>query len=203
MSKKPIIGGIILAAIIGVVFVGAQINPDNPEYEERAGYFHNTTIEDTISRSLMKEIWSARMVGTEVSYNPPHEGIGTTWDAPSSFVNQKERQEDHYWSSAVAVERNTPYQFDFVATGNSPETIRITIGDYTIFYEVFHKQGTLVETGISEYYTWDYVGNKNFEISAEDCSSPHSCKIIVERSRYGIFQGATYDGGTVTIFLSR
>ena len=31
MSKKSIIGGIILAAIIGVVFVGAQINPDNPE----------------------------------------------------------------------------------------------------------------------------------------------------------------------------
>ena len=31
MSKKPIIGGAILAAIIGVVFVGAQINPDNPE----------------------------------------------------------------------------------------------------------------------------------------------------------------------------
>ena len=34
MSKKPIIGGIILAAIIGVVFVGAQINPDNPENGE-------------------------------------------------------------------------------------------------------------------------------------------------------------------------
>ena len=31
MSKKPIVGGIILAAIIGVVFVGAKINPDNPE----------------------------------------------------------------------------------------------------------------------------------------------------------------------------
>ena len=31
MSKKPIIGGIILAAIVVVVFVGAQINPDNPE----------------------------------------------------------------------------------------------------------------------------------------------------------------------------
>ena len=31
MSKKPIIGGIILAAIMGVVFAGAQINPDNPE----------------------------------------------------------------------------------------------------------------------------------------------------------------------------
>ena len=31
MNKKPIIGGIILASIIVVVFVGAQINPDNPE----------------------------------------------------------------------------------------------------------------------------------------------------------------------------
>ena len=38
MSKKPIIGGIILAAIIVVVFVGAEINPDNPE---------NTKIEDS------------------------------------------------------------------------------------------------------------------------------------------------------------
>ena len=33
MSKKPIIGVIILAAIIVVVSVGAQINPDNPENE--------------------------------------------------------------------------------------------------------------------------------------------------------------------------
>tara|TARA_B100000408_G_scaffold11662_1_gene8279 strand:+ start:48 stop:182 length:135 start_codon:yes stop_codon:yes gene_type:complete len=31
MRKKPIIGGIILASIVVVVFVGAQINPDNPE----------------------------------------------------------------------------------------------------------------------------------------------------------------------------
>ena len=41
MSKKPIIGGIILAAIIGVVFVGAQINPDNPENKEQV-VFHVT-----------------------------------------------------------------------------------------------------------------------------------------------------------------
>ena len=34
MNKKPIIGGIILVAIIGVVYAGAQINPDNPENEE-------------------------------------------------------------------------------------------------------------------------------------------------------------------------
>ena len=42
MSKKPIIGGIILAAIIGVVFVGAEINPDNPENNkiENSDVFH-------------------------------------------------------------------------------------------------------------------------------------------------------------------
>ena len=49
MSKKPIIGGIILAAIVGVVFVGAQINPDNPENEK---------------------VWSIRMAGPEWDDRP-------------------------------------------------------------------------------------------------------------------------------------
>ena len=49
MSKKPIIGGIILAAIIGVVFVGVQINPDNPENE----------------KSPNSEVWSIRMASPE------------------------------------------------------------------------------------------------------------------------------------------
>ena len=49
MNKKPIIGGIILAAIIGVVFVGAQINPDNPENEKK----------------LNSEVWSIRIAGPE------------------------------------------------------------------------------------------------------------------------------------------
>ena len=48
MNKKPIIGGIILVAIIGVVYAGAQINPDNPENGE---------------------VWSTRIVGSDVSYS--------------------------------------------------------------------------------------------------------------------------------------
>jgi len=44
VSKKPIIGGIILVAIIGVVYAGAQINPDNPENGE---------------------VWSTRIAGPE------------------------------------------------------------------------------------------------------------------------------------------
>ena len=49
MNKKPIIGGIILVAIIGVVYAGAQINPDNPENE----------------KSPNSEVWSIRMAGSE------------------------------------------------------------------------------------------------------------------------------------------
>jgi len=49
VSKKPIIGGIILAAIIGVVFAGAQINPDNPENGE---------------------VWSIRMASSEWDDRP-------------------------------------------------------------------------------------------------------------------------------------
>ena len=48
VNKKPIIGGIILAAIIGVVFAGAQINPDNPENE----------------KSPNSEVWSTRIAST-------------------------------------------------------------------------------------------------------------------------------------------
>ena len=41
MSKKPIIGGIILAAIMGVILVGAQINPDNNQFGN-SDVFHVT-----------------------------------------------------------------------------------------------------------------------------------------------------------------
>ncbi len=49
MSKKPVIGGIILAAIIGVIFVGAEINPDNPENEKDSD----------------SEVWNTRIAGPE------------------------------------------------------------------------------------------------------------------------------------------
>ena len=34
MNKKPVIGGIILVAIVIAIVFGAQINPDNPENAE-------------------------------------------------------------------------------------------------------------------------------------------------------------------------
>ena len=150
MSKKPIIGGIILAAIIGVVFVGAQINPDNPENGE---------------------VWSVRMAG------PGFDNIS-----------------DHVYGP-ITLEREVPYEFHFVPMGDSPERLVISVvqkqmGLATIFSEWFVLEGTLVDTGISEYYTWDYVGNKNFEISFKQCPNQKTCNYDITVERHGNLKGS-------------
>ena len=157
MNKKPIIGGIILAAIIGVVFVGAQINPDNPENGE---------------------VWSIRIAG------PGFDNIS-----------------DHVYGP-ITLEREVPYEFHFVPMGDSPERLVISVvqkqmGLATIFSEWFVLEGTLVDTGISEYYTWDYVGNKNFEISFDQCPNQKTCNYDITVERYGNLKGS------VTISLSQ
>ena len=63
-------------------------------------------------------------------------------------------------------QRYCDYNFGFVPNGDSPQTLGISItGDNTFFSEDFELVGTLVETDISQYYTWDYRGQKYFEIS--------------------------------------
>ena len=161
MSKKPIIGGIILAAIIGVVFVGAQINPDNPENEKDSN----------------SEVWSTRIAGP---------AFDNTWN--------------HKYSPII-LERKIPYEFDFVPMGDSPERLKISVvwsgQGVHVFSEMFILEGTLVDTGISEYYTWDYTGNKNFEISYEQCPNQKTCNYDITVERYGNLKGS------VTISLSR
>ena len=160
MSKKPIVGGIILASIIGVVFAGAQINPDNPENED--------------SNS---EVWSTRIAGP---------AFDDTWK--------------HKYSP-ITLERKIPYEFDFVPMGDSPERLKISVvwsgQGVHVFSEMFILEGILVDTGISEYYTWDYTGNKNFEISYEQCPNQKTCNYDIIVERYGNLKGS------VTISLSR
>ena len=146
MSKKPIIGGIILAAIVGVVFVGAQINPDNPENEE---------------------VWSIRMASPE-------------WH---------ERQTVR--ASLPNLEEGT-YKLGFVPMGDSPTKIRIDIkvrsagSDFAgtswnlLFSEKFVLKGTPVDTGISKYYTWEYVGQKYVYIPEVEREANY--EITIERS---------------------
>jgi len=159
VSKKPIIGGIILAAIIGVVFAGAQINPDNPETEG---------------------VWSIRMASPE-------------------------------WHDRQTVRTNLPnleegtYKLGFVPMGDSPSKIRIDIkvrsagSDFDgttwtpMFSEEFVLKGTPVDTGISKYYTWEYVGQKYVYIPEVEGEAKY--EIRIERS--GNLEGS------VTISLSR
>ena len=154
MSKKPIIGGIILAAIIGVVFVGAQINPDNPENEKNPN----------------SEVWSTRMAGPEFDNISNHR------------------------YSPITLERSVPYKFDFVPMGDSPERLKISVGGkgtgVEVFSEMLYLEGTLVDTGISEYYTWDYIGNKNFEISVNQCPNQKTCNYDIIVERYGNLKGS-------------
>jgi hypothetical protein len=161
MSKKPIVGGIILASIIGVVFAGAQINPDNPENQKDSN----------------SEVWSTRIAGP---------AFDDTWN--------------HKYSP-ITLERKIPYEFDFVPMGDSPERLKISVvwsgQGVHVFSEMFILEGTLVDTGISEYYTWDYTGNKNFEISYEQCPNQKTCNYDIIVERYGNLKGS------VTISLSR
>lgn len=53
------------------------------------------------------------------------------------------------------------YKFTFVPNGDSPKNLAISLlgKDYN-YVENFKLEGTLHETGISEYYTWEYIGDE-------------------------------------------
>jgi hypothetical protein len=57
------------------------------------------------------------------------------------------------------------YLFKFVPNGDSPQSLTILLkGENYNFSENFKLKGTLHQTGISEYYTWDYDGQKTISI---------------------------------------
>ena len=159
MNKKPIIGGIILVVIIGVVYAGAQINPDNPENGE---------------------VWSIRMASPE-------------WHDRQTVS-----------ASLPNLEEGT-YKLGFVPMGDSPTKIRIDIkvrsvgSDFAgttwtpMFSEEFVLKGTPVDTGISKYYTWEYVGQKYVYIPEVEREANYEITI----TRTGNLKGS------VSISLSR
>ena len=58
------------------------------------------------------------------------------------------------------------YFFRFVPNGSSPKVLSITLSGNSFEYtEDFKRVGTPHQTGISEYYTWDYDGEKDITIS--------------------------------------
>ena len=155
VRKKPIVGGIILAAIIGLVAAGAQINPEYSVDEKHPN----------------SEIWSKRIAGPEFANVSIHK------------------------SSSVTLERNVQYKFEFVPMGDSPERLKITIGN--VFSEIFVLENTLVDTGISKYYTWEYIGKENVVISNQHCPNQKTCNYDITVERFGNLEGS------VSISLSR
>ena len=152
MNKTVIAGGIVAVAIVVSMAYGAGMNPGGNE--QRSG----------------GEIWSFRISGTEFHDISTHVvGLGT-------------------------VEGGT-YEIGFVPMGDSPKHIKLRIeGEIPenqryylddpvkteIFSEEFTLQRNLVDTGISKYYTWDYLGQKFVQFPESDGDTMY--EITIARS---------------------
>ncbi|HEX9845072.1 MAG TPA: hypothetical protein VGA92_01250 [Candidatus Nitrosotenuis sp.] len=71
------------------------------------------------------------------------------------------------FTDTFAIEKGT-YQFRFVPNGDSPQILSIALkGDAFSFSEDFELEGTPHETGVSTYYTWEYLGQDTIEVSED------------------------------------
>jgi len=76
---------------------------------------------------------------------------------PKLYINE-------IFSDTFTIQKGT-YQFSFVPNGDSPETLSISLKGATFsFAEDFQLNGTLHDTGISTYYTWNYFGKKEIQV---------------------------------------
>lgn len=72
---------------------------------------------------------------------------------------------DGVYTGSFEIEKGE-YSFRFVPNGSSPETISISLSGPSLeFAQDFSLKGTLHETGISEYYTWEYLDQENISVS--------------------------------------
>lgn len=75
--------------------------------------------------------------------------------------------QDGLFSDSFHINQGT-YEFRFVPNGDSPKMLTIALsGPSFSFSEDFILEGTLHETGISKYYTWDYLGQTIIEVPEE------------------------------------
>ena len=71
---------------------------------------------------------------------------------------------DGIFTNTFEIQKGT-YQFSFVPNGDSPQTLSVALKGATFsFGEDFQLEGTPHETGISTYYTWDYLGKKQIQV---------------------------------------
>ena len=104
MSKKLIVGGIILVAIVVVVFAGAQINPDNPENTDVV--FHVTLADPALynENGFYVDNFSLEKGWYEFRFVP-------NGDSPT-------RLSIELWVIEVGKEKWRPFSEDFELRGN-------------------------------------------------------------------------------------
>ena len=103
-----------------------------------------------ISISLDDGISSNNIVETNVAFH-------VTLADPKLYV-------DGVYTESLEIEKGE-YSFRFVPNGSSPEKLSISLSGPSLeFAQDFNLKGTLHETGISEYYTWEYLGQENISI---------------------------------------
>ena len=95
-------------------------------------------------------------------------------------------------TAGLGVIEGGTYKIGFVPMGDSPAKIELTIkGKWTesynvepswgtIFSEEFVLEKSLVDTGISKYYTWEYIGQKYVQIPELEGKIPSSDEAIYE-----------------------
>ncbi|HSB56649.1 MAG TPA: hypothetical protein VLD38_02420 [Nitrosopumilaceae archaeon] len=79
------------------------------------------------------------------------------------------------FNDTFTIQKGT-YQFSFVPNGDSPETLSISLNGPTFsFAEDFQLNGILHDTGISVYYTWQYIGKKEIQVPEDQ-----QLKIVID-----------------------
>ena len=152
MNKMVIVGGAVIILIVISMAYGASMNPGGNE--QRSG----------------GEIWDFRISGQEFH--------GKTTIMTDLGV----------------IEEGT-YEFGFVPMGDSPKKIRLII-DWVIpenqryysddpvkteiFSEEFILERSLVDTGVSKYYTWEYLGQKFVQFPKTEGETNY--EITIQRS---------------------
>ena len=97
-------------------------------------------------------------------------------------------QEFHNISShgfdGISLETGNTYQFKFVPMGDSPEQLRLSLigksPSVQVFSDTLYLKKTLVDTGISKYYTWEYLGQKFVQFPESDGDTMY--EITIARS---------------------
>jgi hypothetical protein len=152
MNKMMIAGGILVAAIVISMAYGAQMNPGGNE--QRSG----------------GEIWDFRISGPEF------------------------HDKTTIMAGLGVIEGGT-YEIGFIPMGDSPKKIRLIIDGVIpenqryylddpdkieIFSEEFILERSLVDTGVSKYYTWEYLGQKFVQFPKTEGETNY--EITIQRS---------------------